>query len=45
MAVLALGFVWTSGGVRYFSDELFEYVFECDYALCLAVVVDKPGKV
>ena len=39
------GFVLASGGVSYFSDELFEDVFEGDHALRLAVLVDEPGKV
>jgi hypothetical protein len=33
------------GGVHNFADELFEDVFEGDYGLSLAVVVDEAGEV
>ena len=42
---LLSGFSGAPGGVGYFSDELFEDVFERDIPCVCAVLVDEPGKV
>jgi hypothetical protein len=39
------GGIWSAGGVGDFANELFEDVFECNQAACLAVLVDQASEV
>ena len=39
-ALLCSDGIWSAGSVGDFAHELFEDVFECNQAACLAVLVD-----